>query len=316
MTKRLLIVAVAVAFVPSVVSAAVLFSDDMTNATAWGMNASSADTAATFNYNYAADGIPEAPHPIMGGAATRGVKLEANIIDPAAGEKFTLYPLGQNFTGNHQLRFDAWMNFDADTRATTGAGTTEFLGGGVGYDNVTVDVASGAQTIATGEGGSASDWRAFKSPPQFFVASADMNGGTRQGSSPYYANFLPSVAPPPDQGQAASGVAGSPGFQWITWVFTAINQGGLNKVRVSIEKPDGSSLSIVKMNCNFTGDGSNGCTSEGNISLFYADFFSSVSSRPDLTFGVIDNVIVTDVPEPASLSLLALGGLAILRRRR
>jgi hypothetical protein len=268
----------------------------MTNAAAWGKNASSTDHLATFNYDYSANGIPEAPNSRSGDSATRGVKLEANIVTPAAAAVFTLYPLDQNFTGSHRLRFDAWMNFDVQEALGGAVGTTEFLGGGVGYDIVTADVASGAQAITTGDGGAASDWRAFKSPPQFIITAANMAGGSNQNSVAYYTSFLPGVQPPAAQGLSAlAGASGAPGFQWITWEFTAINGGGNNTVTVHVEKPGGDRLRIVTIDCTNISDGSSGCTSEGNISLFYGDFFTSVSPRPDLTFGVIDNVVVNRV---------------------
>ncbi len=287
--------------------AAVLFQDQMTTASAWNVNSRSADIQTTFAYDYSADGIPEAPNTQVGNTATSGLKVEANLDTVTGNEHLTAYPLGQNFTGTYQLRFDAWMNF-----AIGGGGTTEFLGGGIGYDNLTADIASGAQAIATGDGGSSNDWRAFKSPPQFFIPDADMAAGTHQGADAYYADFLPAVAPPASQGQAAgTGVAGSPAFQWITWQFT-VNNG---TVLVDIEKPNGDLLRIVDIDCSDTSDGSAGCGTDGNISLFYADFFSSIASDPSLQFGLYDNVIVTDVPEPASVALMALGGLMMLRRR-
>ena len=159
----------------------------------------------------------------MGGdTATTGVKLEANIATPATAERILLYPTGQSFSGKYKLSFDAWMNYDLQELLLGDAnGTTEFLGGGIGYDNTANDLTSGAQAVTTGDGGSGSDYRVFKSPPQFFVAAADMAGGSRNNSDPYYADFLPGQAPPAAQFPPAGlvGPPGSAGFQWLTWHF-------------------------------------------------------------------------------------------------
>ncbi|MCO6042549.1 PEP-CTERM sorting domain-containing protein [Aeoliella sp. ICT_H6.2] len=279
--------------VPGVASAE-LFRDQMNNGAAWGVNASGSDSAATFNYDYSADGIPEAPNSVGGDDATRGVKLEANI-ESGSGQFFTLYPTGQSFSGDYQLRFDAWMNWGT-------GGTTEFLGGGIGYNDTDADLTSGAQAITTGDGGSANDWRALKSG--FFVAAEDMTAGTRQGSEPYYADFLPSVN---------GSVAGSPGFQWVTWEFDV--DGSIVDVR--IEKPNGDRLLIATLDGSDMSDGSSGFSTSGNLSLFYADFFTSVAEPAGSTFGLIDNVVVR-VPEPSTLALCAIGamGLVVAGRRR
>jgi hypothetical protein len=321
MTTRIAIcslcaVALGMALTATATAVTVLYQDQMTNAAGWGINKGfDTDSSATFAYDYSADGIPEAPHSQGGDTATSGVKLEANFGDfLEAGSFFTLYPLGQTFSGKHQLRFDSWMNYDAVEKNIGGAvGTTEFLGGGLGYDDVTADVASGAQLIVTGDGGSGSDYRAFKSPPQFFVPAEDMTAGSRNGSDPYYADFLPPEAPPAVQGQAPElGTAGSPGFQWITFEFNVVD----DQVSILIEKPSGDRLKILSYDKTDTSDGSSGVDTDGNISIFYADFFSSISPRPDLTFGIVDNVIVSEIPEPTSVLLLGIGALGLLAVNR
>ncbi|MCX8092307.1 MAG: hypothetical protein N3I86_15460 [Verrucomicrobiae bacterium] len=280
----------------SLAANAQLFRDPMTNAAAWGVNANGSDWAVTFNYDYSADGIPEAPNTLPGDAPTRGARLEANLFSGTV-NYFTIFPLGQNFTGWWQLRFDAWMNFGT-------SGTTEFLGGGIGYNGTSADANSGAQFIATGDGGSAADWRALKDG--FYVTDdTAYAGGSRDNTAPYYTSFLPSVN---------GSVAGSPGFQWITWEFNVIG----NQVSIYIEKPDLSRLLLIQYDKTFTGDGSGGATTDGNLSIFYADYSTSIASPPGSTFGLVDNVVVWMIPEPATGSL-ALGGLGLLwlfRRRR
>ena len=291
-------------------SASELFRDQMTSGAGWGVNASSGDVAATFNYNYAGDFIPEAPNSAVGDASRRGLKLEANIGAPPTGEFLSVYPIGESFAGTFRLRFDMWCNYDVDEQVNGGsAGTTEFLGGGIGYDNVTADIGSGYQMIVTGDGGSGSDYRAFADGA--FLAADDMEAGSRNGFDAYYADFLPGVAPPAGQAQGSfpPGTAGSPSFQWVTMEFIAF--GG--QVHVSLEKPNGDRRKIVVFDtADYPGVGT-----DGNISLFYADFFSSVTTRPDLTFGIIDNVVVDEVPAPGSALVFgALGCLGVRRRRR
>lgn len=285
-----------------------LFRDEMASGTGWGVNASSADTLATFGYDYSAAGIPEAPSSVGGDTATTGVKLEANLT-AGSGTGMTLYPIGESFSGDYQLRFDAWMNYDVDERINGNAsGTTEFIGGGLGYDDISSDIGIGAQIIATGDGGSGSDWRAFGDGS--FLDNDEMVGGSRNGFIAHYSDFLPGVTPPTTgqfQISTPAGVAGSPGFQWVTFEINTAN----DKSAVYIEKPGGDRLLIAVINQN----GSDPYTSDGNIGLFYADFFSSVTPRPDLTFGVIDNVVVTQIPEPSTIGLIAIGGCFALRRR-
>jgi hypothetical protein len=268
----------------------------MNNGAAWGVNASGSDYQVTFNYDYGANGIPEAPHGFLGDVATRGVRLEANLTS-ATVNFFTIYPSGQNFTGSYQLRFDAWMNYGT-------SGTTEFMGGGIGYNNTSADLLSGAQFIATGDGGSAADWRALKDG--FYVSTAaSYPAGSLNNTAAYYTAFLSSVN---------GSIAGTPGLQWVTWEF---NVDG-NNVSVFVEKPGGARLELISYDKTNTADGSTGATTDGNISLYYADFFTSVASPAGSTFGLIDNVIVTPIPEPSTLTLTLFGGLGmmlVLRRR-
>lgn len=297
------------------IEAAELFRDNLQDGVNWEVNSTSADVSAAFGFDYGMAGlsIPEAPNTRPGDAATRGLRVGANLADPPSAESLIAYPIGQNFTGAYQLRFDAWMNLDLDALYNNdSAGITEFIGGGIGYDSVSAGVNTGAQIIATGDGGSVSDWRAFADGN--FLSSAEMTAGTRNGFDPYYSDFLPAVVPPVGQLQTYVGpdgsVAGSPGFQWLTFeVNTANGRSG-----IWIEKPDGDRLHLTTVNA----DGSQPYTSDGNIGLIYADFFSSVAAVPQLQFGLFDNVEVNSIPEPNTMFLLvgAILGLVACGYRR
>ncbi len=54
----------------------------------------------------------------------------------------------------------------------------------------------------------------------------------------------------------------------------------------------------------------------GGVGVIYADLFSSVSDNPELSFGLFDNFVVTQVPEPGGVLLLLLGSLSLLGFRR
>ncbi|MCA9292853.1 MAG: hypothetical protein KDA20_03470 [Phycisphaerales bacterium] len=286
-----------------------LYRNQMNSSAGWGMNVTNADVLATFGFNYGAIGIPEAPNSRGGDAATRGVKLEANTGEPAESAEMNLFPIGQSFSGDYRLRFDAWMSFDV-----TGGqiGSTEFLGGGIGYDSATAGIGSGVQMIATGDGGSGSDWRAFKD--SFFLTQDAMVAGSRNAADPYYTNFLPGVAPPVGSGQPAiAGFDGSPAFQWVTWQFTVYG----DMVDIGIIKPNGDQRLIARIDVTDISDGSSGATRDGNIMLYYGDIFTSVSPAPQFTFGLIDNVLVTtEIPAPGAIALLGVASPIAVRRRR
>ena len=170
-----------------------------------------------------------------------------------------------------------------------------------------------------GDGGSGSDYRALKNG--FLIANTAMSAGTatgRNNSDPYYTSFLPGVAPPNAQSPPAGlvGPPGTAGFQWLTWHIGVQDQAGQKIVRISVEKPGGDTRMIATLNCSDISDTSTGCTTDGNISLGYADLFNGVTARPDLTYGIIDNVHVESIPEPASILLFALSSIGLIARRR
>lgn len=283
-----------------------LYRNPLESGAGWTVTAGT-DTDVVFGYDYSLDGIPEAPNSRGGDAQTSGLRMRANLLDPPSAGQISLSPTGHSFSGSYVFRFDAWTNYDVNERVNGGGqGITEFIGGGVGLGAAETVFVNGYSILATNDGGSSSDWRVFTDGA---LLDADgMAGGSRNGIVPYYADFLPGVAPPMAQAQDSfdEGIAGSPGFQWLTFEIDVTPAG----VRYTVEKPDESRLLIAELDtADFPG-----VATDGNIGLYYADLFTSVSPRPDLTFGLIDNVLV--VPGPGASGMCAAGVLALAHRRR
>lgn len=293
-----------------------LYSDDFDANTAanWTLNRSSTDTRVTFNYNYAADGIPAAPHSV--GGTTRGVKFEANLVNGVVAA-LNISPVGQSFTGNYRLRFDMWINANGPFPGG-GSGSTEHFTAGVGTPGNQLHWtgagggASGHWFVVDGEGGSSDT--STTSVPDFGAASgATIFGATsgvyaagagsdaRGNGNAYYTAQFPAVSAPALQQanyaqQTGSIAAGSVGFAWRD---VSIAKTG-NTVEWFI---DGLKIATIA-NATFTAS---------NIFLGYWDSFPTVSDNAALSFGLADNVrverFVTNVPpyitaqpEPVSAS--------------
>ena len=132
-------------------------------------------------------------------------------------------------------------------------------------------------------------------------------GGAHNASDPYYAQFgsidvevaVPDQASEYDQQTGITG-AGSQGFEWHEVVITMNGATALWEI-------DGLPIAELDPTIGEAFD------LDGNISIGYMDIFGSVSDNPDLSFGLVDNLVVT--PEPGTVLLLAIGGLALRRRR-
>jgi hypothetical protein len=285
-----------------------LFTSDLDTSTGWTV-IGDADTATTCGWDFTTEGIPASP-----GGSTTGLKMEANIVSGTAQETAAVT---DTFTvsGQYVVEFDFWINVNGPFPGG-GSGSTEFCGGGVGHDGVSTG-RSGASLIIDGEGGSGRDWRMYKNDGEQFVASGQYDVDTNNNSGVDLSGYFPSQSPPAYQQanyvqQTGSTAAGSGGFAWHHMVITvdtdAIGVGITMDPGIANFAVDGLSIGTI--------DNSNSGTvvsMSGPISLIYADLFSSLSDNPALSYGVIDNLVVT--PEPSGLVLLALGGLALLRRR-
>ncbi len=265
----------------------IAFSDNFDTDTSanWNINASSADTSAIFAFDYNAGGLLIPPSP-NGGGTTLGLRLAANISAPNSVEAITLSPVGQSFGGDYVMRFDMWMN-SVGPFPGGGAGSTEFVTAGVGYDNTTVNAAfgngAGGWFAVSGEGGSGSDYHAYKNSALQDVGS--FFAGSRNASAIYYSGIggvdvgslgQNAAFPTTQTGILQSGAAG---FRWHE--MTIYRSG--SKVRWVLDD-----LPIAEI------DASVGATFPlaGNISIGYSDPFTSLATEPDLIFGLIDNLVV------------------------
>lgn len=304
--------AAAAAIFPLTAPAATLYQDnfDIDSSSNYTV-AADPDTAAAFGYDYSAMGIPSAPNSV--GGTTRGVQFKANYSDAtAAAAAINISPL-QSFTGDYILKFDAWLNQNGPF-PEGGFGSTEYVTGGVGTTGTSVQKSgtgngTGAWFAVDGEGGSVADFRAYSAgslaTADSGVYAAGVTTDSRDNNNTYYHATFPGGAEAPqfqkdNYAQQTGGLnVGTVGFAWREFVVTKIG----DDVTWTL---DGLPIATLS-DQTFAGD---------KVSVGYWDVFSSISDNPDLSFGVIDNLQVSEVPEPASLSLLALSGLAMLRRRR
>ena len=326
--KSCALIAAVLAAAPVVCPAAVLYSEDfeaVDTADRWQTNRVSAGAlgnAADYNFDYSTVGIPAAPNSV--GGATRGLKLEANIPGTATFTGLSASPLDHHFTGNYTLRADVWQNFNGPFPAG-GNGSTQMTWAGIGTNGTTPQHQStsvqGIGFGATGDGGSQQGYRAYVAsgaplaPSGGFYSAgttdAPAASDSRQASNPYYVNagFGGESAPAAQLSlfpqQTGATAPGTQGMAWHVWEI-------IKNENIVTWTIDGVLISTVDVTSEpFGGD---------NFFLGQADINALSSTDPNarsLLFGLFDNVVVTDViPEPSALSLVAVGGLAALRRRR
>ncbi len=304
---------------PSVLGAQILYSEnfDADHTANWTANSSPGNHAANFWFDYSTIGIPSAPN---SGSTTVGLKLEANYTGGVFGG-VSVSPTGQSFAGSYRVTFDLWQNFNGPAPAG-GSGSTQVTGAGIGTAGATAQWAGGVQDSIhfgqTGDGGSGVDYRAYSSAAGtgylpasgVFAAGSVASPDIRNDSTAYYASLGSHTPPAAQTGlfaqQTGTTAAGAPAFAWHSGV---IEKNG-NSVSYSL---DGLLIATVDASTLTLG---------GENILFNQYDINPASSADanvrDLLFGLFDNIVVTQVPEPASASLALLGValLAVLRRRK
>jgi hypothetical protein len=300
-------------------ASAALFSTDFnTDQTAnWTVNPTATiDYIADFYYDYSTIGVPAAPN----GSGTRGLKMTANNSVGILGG-LSVSPTGLSLSGSYQLSFDMWQNY-AGPVGPGGNGTTQFSMYGIGTTGssaATIGSAnwvSGANGVGFGttlDGGAAADYRAYSSVAPTSYASGNAvyqsPGGTINESGAYYTSFFASQTAPAAQvglfpGQTGATQPGETSFLWRRVVIDV--DGGFATWSI-----DGLLLGKVNLSTVVLGG--------GNIFFGHDDTNAGASTEPNRTLlnvTLIDNISIVAVPEPSSLALVGLGGLALLARRR
>jgi hypothetical protein len=302
-----------IALLPSL-SAQTLYSEnfDADHTANWTVNSGPGNNAANFFFDYSTAGIPSAPN---AGGTTVGLKLEANYSGGVFGG-VSVSPTGLNLTGSYKVNFDIWWNFVGPAPAG-GSGSTQITGAGIGTAGNTAQWAGGTQDSvyfgATGDGGSASDFRAYSTTAPTSYPAGDSvyaaPGGAINNSTAYYA-ALGGNTPPAAQTtlysqQTGTTAAGAPAFAWHAGEI--VNDG--TTITFSLDN-----LLIA------TVDSSTVTLGGGDILFNQYDINATSSTDPNvrnLEFGLIDDVVVTQVPEPtmASLAVVGIAGFLLARRR-
>ena len=280
---------------------AVVYSDDfeVNSSTSWTLNQSSADSSATFSFDYASLGIPAAPHSVSN--STKGLQLKANLSAGVVAA-VSLSPNAQSFSGDYRLRFDGWINVNGPLPGG-GTGSTEFLTAGIGTAGNRTEwkgpgsAADGYYFAIDGDGGvsatstTSGDYEAFFSTNLYAVGSgvyaAGGDNSAHDNAGIYSIALFPAgKAPPAYQAihfpqQTGSLAAGTFGFAWHDMI---VSRRGSTVDWVM----DGVRVASIS-NATFTAS---------NVFVGFWDQFPSLSSNNAINFGLVDNVRV-EVPAVA-----------------
>jgi len=287
----------------------IAFEDDFETDTSANWNVNVRDSAllddgtATFNWNYGANAdVPPSPN---GDGSTFGLRFQANCGDATGAiAAVTASPIGLSFVASngYRLVMDWWINPNGPFPAG-GAGSTQSITMGVGYDGVTPNqgtlAGDGAWFAISGEGGATRDVQAFKNAGEQFAESGQFAAGTSSVSggahstnaapASFYVNvFGNTTTPPPAQSQAppptfpnqtGTLLLGSAGMDWhradITTFGTKARWAVNGVTFVTLDTTVGTSIPL-----------------DGNISIGQMDLFASIADVPAMNFSVVDNVLV------------------------
>ncbi len=281
------------------VSLAQTYTPDMNDASAWTL-VQDDDSMIDFGWDYSALGIPAAP----GGSDTTGIRMAANIVGPDAA-MISASPTDLSVTAPYTMSFDFWINFNSS------GGTTEFAGAHVGFDQTMGNPFNGVGLVGDSDGDSGRDIRFYVDDveklttdvPNYYSIASNNNGDEPLVSS-FTGGTTPdaqTMAPFDPTNTPVTAPAGALGYAWHTMSIDVTTDEAVFSI---------DDLEIGRVPAS---EGLN-----GNVALTYADIFSSVSTKPEFSFGVFDNLTINQVPEPSSLTIafIAMAGLTGICRRR
>jgi len=333
----------ALAFFASTVAALASASTvtyDVNNPTLWTTGTGAgANSSVAFGFDYSTVGIPQAP----GSSSTTAMVLRSNTNTGAAAvQGITVSPTGVSLTGDYIVKAKIWANtyggWTTGATLSTGTGTSQMVGLGVGYSGGTLwrggssgtapGGGSGVWFATAGDGGfggasnTIRDYSAFIGSGALlanFVTSTSAYFASASGTipqdnnNPYYqaafpgpiVNSINSGTWASLQGQLVTTGTITNGIAGMAWRdFTLARTG--TTVTWSIDATPIARLSGTSLPL------------DGATAITYFDPASGVSPN-NLVFGLISSYTIEAVPEPTTIGLLAAaaaGAMPLVSWRR
>lgn len=296
MLRKTLLAALVVA-VPVSFASAQTYTPDVNDASAWTV-VKDDDSMIDFGWDYSAFGIPAAP----GGSDTTGIRMAANIVGPNPA-MISASPTDLSLTAPYTMSFDFWINYNSS------GGTTEFAGGHIGFNQTMGNPFNGVGVIGDSDGDSGRDIRLYIDDTEQTLADdpnylsiASQNNSDEPLTSAFTGGTTPdaqTMAPFDPTNVQVTAPNGSLGYAWRKMDIDVGTDEAIFKI---------DDLEIARVPSSVGLD--------GNVALTFGDLFSSVSTKPEFSFGVFDNLVISQVPEPSVIGLIAMAltGLAIMRR--
>lgn len=256
--------------------------------------APSADTVI-FGDDYGLRGIAEAPSTVAGNTATTGLFMQTNKGTAGVLNGINAYLTAggvDSFVGDIRVSFDMWLNVPSPLTNTTEAALFGINTDGTGTNTRTGGTPTGSDGVwyhLSNEGGFGSTSTTPNSRDFVGYTGTTVQARLDNGQEPFLSLF------------PNGPLAGAPGNGWV---------------RVVIEENAGTVE--LRMNNTVISSFADGGFADGFVFLGYQDPFSGSLGSRDL-FAVYDNLLVEStavVPEPATMTALAVGLLALGRRRR